>query len=125
LFLIFNNTNRDIQDLNQHLDQAKNHINPLNNEQTTLPRVQSKNDQAVPRVHEVPRVQSSKSAAPVSHNTTNQRITRAAAAKTKARRRAQNQPTKSSIQHNMKQALSAQLHSPAGHNEFIRQYKER
>jgi hypothetical protein len=110
-------------------------------------------------------VQSSKSAAPVSHSTTNQRITRAAAAKTKACRGTQNQPpqvflptqppalstrskvqeatkakatnkpaapkhsscllqpTKSSIQRNMKQALSAQLQSPAGRKEFIRQYK--
>jgi hypothetical protein len=36
--IVFINTNRDIQDLKQLLDQAKNHINPLNNEQTTLLR---------------------------------------------------------------------------------------
>lgn len=137
--IVFNNTNWDVQDLKQLLDQAQHKV-----KQATLPRV----------------------AASVNQNTTNQRITPAAATKTKARQQIQNQqpqvflpsqppalstrskvweaakskatvkpaapkcssclmqPTKSSIQRNMKQALSAQLQSPKGCKDFIRQYKQ-
>jgi hypothetical protein len=63
--IVFNNTNWDIHDLKQLLDQAQHKV-----KQARLPRV----------------------AAPVNQNTTNQRITRAAATKTKARQRIQNQP---------------------------------
>ena len=78
---------RNIQDLKQLLDQAEQRVKPLSNEQATVPRVQDKNVQAVPRVQEVQRVQHSTASSPTNCSTPNQRVTRTTAFKSRTRRR--------------------------------------